>query len=269
MNLEKLKQKLLPPALAWRLDRKRREREELVKFRELYSAFLKPGDLCFDIGANLGNRVRCFIEMDCRVVAVEPQPQCHAALRRDFHDTPGVTILPLAVAAQPGTREMRISPDHVLSSMSEPFIRTTTASGRFARSVWNETAMVDCTTLDALISEHGMPDFMKIDVEGYESEVLAGLSQPVPALSIEWTPELPENTLACIEKLESFGAYEYQVSWAETMRFSARGWRDASSIRQWIEAFSGETFLFGDIYAKITLPGSPVRQPRGSASDSI
>lgn len=250
MNIEKLKQKLLPPALAWRLDRKRREHEELAKFRELYDAFLKPGDLCFDIGANLGNRVRCFIEMDCHVVAVEPQPQCHAALRSCFQDSPGVTLLPMAVAAQPGTREMRISPDHVLSSMSEPFIRTTTESGRFARSVWNETVRVDCTTLDALISEHGMPAFVKIDVEGYESEVLAGLSKPVPALSIEWTPELPENAHACIKKLEALGDYRYNISWAETMRFSARGWRDADAMHRLIDEFAGETFLFGDIYAQ-------------------
>lgn len=253
MNIEKLKQKLLPPALAWRLDRKRRVRDELAKFRELYAHFLAPGDLCFDIGANLGNRVRCFAAMDCRVVAVEPQPACHDALLREFGDAPEITVLPMAVAARPGTREMRISPDHVLSSMSESFIRQTTESGRFARSVWNETVTVDCTTLDALISEHGVPKFVKIDVEGYESEVLAGLSQPVPALSIEWTPELPQNTLACIEQLESLGDYEYRVSWAETMRFSARGWRDAASIRQLVEEFRGETFLFGDIYARIQL----------------
>ncbi len=255
MNLEKIMNRLMPPALAWRINRKHRERVELAKFARLYGEFLQAGDLCFDIGANLGNRVRCLLEMKCRVVAVEPQPECHATLLDQFRDAPGLTVLPTALAARPGTREMRISPDHVLSSMSDDFIRATTDSGRFARSVWNQTATVQCTTLDALIAEHGRPQFVKIDVEGYEAEVLAGLSQPLPALSVEWTPELPENTLACIDKLESLARHQYQVSWAETMRLSPRGWRDAESIRYLIREFAGETFLFGDIYARTVPPG--------------
>lgn len=250
MNLDAWKRKLLPPALAWRLDRKRREREELARFGELYGLFLNPGDLCFDIGANLGNRVRCFREIGCRVVAVEPQPECHRRLAAAFAGDGEVTLLNMAVAAQPGELEMRISPDHVLSSMSDEFIRKTTDSGRFAASVWNRTETVRCTTLDELIDGHGMPAFVKIDVEGYEPEVLTGLSQAVPALSIEWVPELPENALACIDRLEALERYEYQVSWAETLRMSARGWRDAAAMRRMIDEFAGETFLFGDIYAR-------------------
>jgi FkbM family methyltransferase len=250
MNLETIKQKLMPPALAWRLNRARREREELGKFKDLYGTFAKPGDLCFDIGANLGNRVRCFRGLGCRVVAVEPQPSCQQSLARKFGADQEVTLVAAAVAATPGRLDLRISPDHVLSSMSDEFIRKTSESGRFKASVWNRVESVDCTTLDLLIESHGMPAFVKIDVEGYEAEVLAGLSRPVAALSIEWVPEMPENAHKCVDHLETLGRYEYQVSWAETMRLSARGWRDAAAIRRLIDEFAGETFLFGDIYAR-------------------
>lgn len=250
MKFRHLSSRLLPPALAWRLDRARREREEMAKFRELYDHFLQPGDLCFDIGANLGNRTRCFREMDCRVVAVEPQADCQKRLHAQFADDPDVTLVQAVCAATPGRATLKISPDHVLSTICDEFIESTQASGRFAASSWTREVDVEATTLDGLIDRFGMPAFVKIDVEGAEPQVLAGLSHPVPALSIEWTPELSHNTLACIERIEQLGGYEYDVSWAETMRMSSRGWRAADAMRRLIDEFAGETFLFGDIYAR-------------------
>src|SRR3972149_2335437 len=47
----------------------------------LYRRFLKPGDLAFDIGAHVGDRVASFRRLGARVVAVEPQPQLARLLR--------------------------------------------------------------------------------------------------------------------------------------------------------------------------------------------
>lgn len=248
MNLERL----IPPALAWRLNRKKREAAETALFRNFYQTFLKPGDLCFDIGANLGNRVRGFRSLDCRVVALEPQGSCFGALKRQFEKDDKVKLLRKAVGSKPGELELRVSPDHVLSSFSDEFINRTSESGRFASSEWNRRETCQITTLDELIASHGIPRFIKIDVEGFEPEVLAGLSQAVPALSIEWVPEMPETARRCIERLAELGNYEFTISWAETMKLSTKGWRSRESILNLIDEFAGETFLFGDIYARQT-----------------
>ncbi|TAE89467.1 MAG: FkbM family methyltransferase [Verrucomicrobia bacterium] len=244
-------ERLIPPALLWRLQKKSRAAHETRLFSELYGIFLKPGDLCFDIGANLGNRVRSFVKLGCRVVALEPQAYCFSLLQKEFSGQSDVVLIQQAVGRETGEREIHVSRDHVLSSFSQEFIQQTTASGRFAQSSWNETQMCQMTTMDQLIENYGMPRFVKIDVEGFEPEVVSGLTQAVPALSIEWVPEMPHNARRCIEHLASLGDYEYCVSWAETMKLSAKGWRSKESILRLIDEFAGETFLFGDIYARV------------------
>ena len=251
MNLERILNELLPPKLAWRATRGLRQRRELVRFGEFYRQFITDGCLCFDIGANLGVRTHAFRSLGCKVVAVEPQQSCLIALKRAFGDDAQVTLVNAALGRQAGTATLHVSPDHVLSSLSKVFVEETSRSGRFSASRWNRSETVAVRTLDSLIDDHGLPDFIKIDVEGFESEVLAGLSVPVPALCFEWTPELPENALGCVDRLDSLGDYEFNLSWGESLRFSRSQWRTAESMRSVIREFEGESLMFGDIYAKI------------------
>lgn len=251
--------RLIPPAIAWRLDRKAREAREMALFQNLYQQFLMPGDLCFDIGANLGNRVKSFRSLNCTVVAVEPQSACFASLQKDFATDGSVTLIHKALGATEGEMDLHVSKDHVLSSFSSEFIKRTTESGRFAGTAWDRTEKCQVTTLDWLIREYGIPRFIKIDVEGFESMVLAGLSQPVPAVSFEWVPEIPENARACVERLAELGNYEFNVSWGESMKFSKKEWRSPESMLALVDELAGETHLFGDIYAKLLPVGGAGR----------
>lgn len=251
MNLDRIIHALTPPALTWRLGRSAREKRELVLFADFYRSFLSAGDLCFDVGANLGNRTRCFRHLGCDVIAVEPQTSCFQQLQRRFGNDGGTRLVHKALGREPGQATLHVSPDHVLTSLSSAFIERTRASGRFEKSSWNRTETVEMTTLDQLIAEHGVPKFIKIDVEGFEAEVLSGLSQAVAALSIEWTPELPENTRACLQHLSVLGEYEFNLSWGESMRFSRPQWRGLQSMLAVIDEFEGENRLFGDIYARL------------------
>ena len=106
------------------------------------------------------------------------------------------------------------------------------------------------TTLDALIATYGEPAFCKIDVEGFERKVLAGLSRPLRALSFEYLPAAHGEALDALAQVEALGDYRYNYSPIETMRWASESWLDGSELRQLLERFrpSGRS---GDVYARL------------------
>jgi FkbM family methyltransferase len=250
-KLENLANEWLPPKIARRLTRRSREKRELSHFIEFYQQFMTAGDLCFDVGANLGNRTHAFLRLGCKVVAVEPQSKCIKRLQKKFSDNERFIIEPIALGSSPGRAELNVSSNHVLSTLSENFIERTVKSGRFYPDHWTHREIVKISTLDQLIGKHGVPDFIKIDVEGFESEVLSGLSRQVSTISFEWTPECNDNAKSCVQHLSQLGDYEYNLSWGESMKFAKKSWRTPESILELITEFESESILFGDIYARL------------------
>lgn len=123
-----------------------------------------PGELIFDIGANVGAKAALYSSRQAQVIAVEPQPAMVAELRQRFEGNPLVTIVPKGVGAQHGILSMAInSNEPVLSTFSQQW-----QQGRFAASTWDRQVDVEMTTLDSLVELYGVPRYAKIDVEGYE-----------------------------------------------------------------------------------------------------
>ena len=145
----------------------------------LYAGFVQPGDLVFDVGAHVGDRVAAFRRLGARVVAVEPQPALVTTLRLLYGRDRAVAIEPVAVGRAAGTIELKLNVDNpTVSTASDDFIQAADGAPGWEGQAWAKTITVPVTTLDALIARHGMPAFIKIDVEGFEAEALAGLTQP-------------------------------------------------------------------------------------------
>ncbi|HEY8521368.1 MAG TPA: FkbM family methyltransferase [Gammaproteobacteria bacterium] len=222
-----------------------------VRMRRLYAPFVGPGSLCFDVGAHAGNRVRCFRALGARVVAVEPQRDFVRLLSLLFGRDEGVTILPMALGAAPGTGELHVSPrTPTVTTLSPEWIGEVRRDASFRRVTWTERERVEITTLDALIAEHGRPAFIKIDVEGYEAQVLAGLSSAVDALSFEYLPAARHVALECVDRLQSLGRYEYNWSPGESHALASPRWLDAAGIRAFLEGLTPAAGS-GDVYARL------------------
>jgi FkbM family methyltransferase len=164
-----------------------------------YGLFVSKDSLVFDIGANRGQHTRYFLALGAVVVAVEPIP-AYAENLRLIHLNNRVTVVPCAVGDKPSTAELHISSQAALSTLSDEWLRSAQGSPRFKDVSWEETAEVAVITLDSLIERYGVPDFVKIDVEGFEAKVLDGLSKMPRALCFEFNTENLEAAIACLQK---------------------------------------------------------------------
>jgi hypothetical protein len=116
---------------------------------------------------------------------------------------------------------------------------------------WNRRVEVESTTLDALIERFGAPAFVKIDVEGGEPAVLAGLTRAVPALSFEYLPRALDEVAQTVARLSTLGSYQYNWSSGESYTLTASRWMDAGELLESLRSSAAQR-QSGDVYARLT-----------------
>ena len=214
-----------------------------------YARFVGTGDLVFDIGGHVGDRVASFRRLGARVVAVEPQPALAATLRLLYGRDPAVTIEQAAVGRRCGAVAFRLNlANPTVSTASTEFIAAARDAPGWEGQQWTKTIEVPMTTLDALIARHGIPRFIKIDVEGYEAEVLAGLATPVAALSFEFTTNQRDVARECIGRCAAIGYEAFDASLGESLAFVHGRKLAAAEMIAWLQDLPDEANS-GDIYA--------------------
>jgi FkbM family methyltransferase len=215
----------------------------------LYGQFVQRGDLVFDVGAHVGDRIASFRRLGARVVAVEPQPAFARLLRLIYGRRRDVVIEPVAVGHATGSTRIMINPDNpTVSTASQDFIIAARDAPGWEAQRWTRSLVVPVTTLDALIARHGHPSFIKIDVEGFEAEALQGLSQPVKALSFEFTTIQRAIAVTCVNRCVSLGLSRFNAALGESQSFVHGGWIDGAAIARWLTGLPHEANS-GDIYA--------------------
>jgi FkbM family methyltransferase len=226
------------------------------RIRRLYRQFVRPGDLVFDIGAHVGNRARALDAIGCRVVALEPQADFARVLRTLFRGSPRMEVLEAAVAGAGGEAWLSVSErTPTVSTLALPWREARSREPGFGGVEWNRRVRVRTVTADELIARYGEPAFVKIDVEGGEPAVLAGLSRPLRALSFEYLPGAIDEVEACADWLAALagadGTYEFNWSVGESYVLASAEWLDARALVDALAAL-GPGARSGDVYARLT-----------------
>jgi FkbM family methyltransferase len=210
--------------------------------------------LCFDIGASYGARAEVFLRLGAKVVAFEPQRDCIDEIAARLWPHPRLELVNAAVGSRCGQGKLYIKNHPMISSLVKD---------------WEASALraipVPVTTLDDAIEKFGVPDYCRIDVEGYEREVLKGLNQPIAILSFEYRLEGEgmSQALACLDRLASFGELLVNVAPAETPKFAAPTWWTKNAFCDFFrrELPQKPGFKYGEIFVKRGL-----LQPIGAAA---
>ena len=220
----------------------------------LHARFISAGEVAFDIGSHVGDRIGSFRRLGARVVALEPQPLCMSAIRTLYADDDQVTLVQAACGTTPGTVTIHLnSANPTVSTASPHFIQAADGAAGWEGEVWDSAIEVPSTTLDALIAAHGVPAFTKIDVEGYEDAVLAGLSRPLPALSFEFTTIERPVAMRCLDRLRSLGSYGFDVTLAEGEPPVFGRWVAAAEMAGYLRGLP-QSANAGDVYCRLLLP---------------
>ena len=225
-----------------------RKRISFIRSKRFYSQFIRKGDLCFDIGANIGERSALFLALGARVIAVEPQTRCMASLnelKRKYGER--IVILKAAISDKAGTAELNLGNVSETSTLSGKFMAE---FGKHGVLTWNETEIVELRTLEDLITEFGIPRYCKIDTEGFEWNVISPLRMKIPYIEFEFTPVFKEEAIACIHHLSGLASVQFNFTRYEQPSLVLPEWVNAQEMKM-VLAKVDPKIIHGNIFVRI------------------
>jgi FkbM family methyltransferase len=216
--------------------------------RDFYAAFVRPGDTVFDVGANVGNYSEVFADLGARVIAVEPNPYCYQNLDR-LARVRKVFVQRCAAGDVPGKLSLHLCEQSHLSTVTEHMYEAVQQSPLQRDAKWIGTLEVDVVTVDQLAARYGIPSFVKIDVEGYDDQVIRGMSFRPSALSFEFSRLTPQVALSCLQAPVFAEGYEFNYVRGLEMQLVSKRWMRPEELRDNIRSLAGDV-EYGDVLAR-------------------
>ncbi|MFN3259228.1 MAG: FkbM family methyltransferase [Pikeienuella sp.] len=206
--------------------------------------------LVFDIGAHAGDRVRAFRALGARVVAMEPNPLMLRALRLMHGRDDGVSLVGACAGAAQGRATLRLNTANpTVSTLAAGFTEAASGAPGWEGQVWDDALDVEVTTVAALAVAHGQPDFVKIDVEGFEAEVLRGVAEPPARLSFEIVTMARPAALEALEAAAALGYRRFRLTLGESHVWET-DWLDRAGMEAKLRALPDRANS-GDVVAAI------------------
>ena len=179
------------------------------RMQRFYAAFLRAGDLCFDVGAHTGSRAAVLASLGCEVVAIEPHPFLAGKLGQRFAKTGNLLVRQIAVSDTTGQATLHSSPRYLTVSSLKSAWTDSLRKVRPHNIRFTEEVVVETRSLDDLIEEHGVPRYCKLDIEGMDVVVLRTLSQPIEVISFEHLPGMIADTVEAVAALHDLAEYRF------------------------------------------------------------
>ncbi|MDI1355017.1 MAG: FkbM family methyltransferase [bacterium] len=230
---------------------KRNEKSTLIPISKFYDGFVKPGMKIIDVGANVGTYSKVFLELGAEVIGMEPQKYCQNILKIRFKDQERFKLIAAAAGPKEMKGEIHKSASHTIASMNKNWINEVTVSKRFWGEKWTEKEEIEVTTLDHVISENYVPEYLKIDVEGYELEVLKGLHTAIQIISFEITlPEMKTAAINCMNEICELGNYEFIIPHKNLNELG--DWKERSMLLSQLQTLcEGSEKVSADIFCRL------------------
>jgi FkbM family methyltransferase len=213
------------------------EIDEPRRLKNIYSKFVKKGDLVFDIGGATGTHTGVLMNMGAKVISFEPNKNSYLKLKLINSQSYQIGI---------GSKNEKKKFYTFIDDDHSTFLKE---SPKLKEQIFKEAYEVNICTLKSQIDKFGIPIFIKVDVEGFEYEVLKTLPKDIKTIiKFEYTPSISEIGFKCIDFLSEKG-FKFNYTYAVFHKFKSNTWLTGKELE---EKLSKDKNLFGDIYAKST-----------------